>query len=283
MAIHILTDSTSDITQELAKEMGIILVPLTVTFGEETFYDGVTIDSQKYYERLRNEKNIPTTAQPAPGDFVEAIKREANPGDTIICVHISSKLSGTLGSCKIAAEMLGDDYKFEIVDSFEACSSLGLIVLRLAKMVRDGASFEELMAAVPKMIEKSRFVFAVGTLKFLEKNGRIGKASSYLGGLLNIKLIIELADGAVAPVDKIRGNIDKLCESLVAYLVKEYGDVPLEVVFVDSDMPDYSQAIQTAAAGKLNIVASHTAALGPVIGSHCGPLTVGMAVLPIDL
>lgn len=283
MAIRILTDSTSDIIQSQAKELGIIIVPLTVIFGEEIFYDGVTISNEEYYERLRNQSIIPTTAQPSPGEFVTAIKREADPGDTILCVLISSKLSGTISSCKIAAEMLGDDYRFEFIDSEEACSSLGLIVLRLNQMLQEGATIEELLAAVPRIKEQVKLVFAVGTLEYLEKNGRIGKATSYLGGLLNIKPILEFADGIVCPVEKARGNMSKVCGVLVDGLFEKYGDTPLEAIFVHSDNLEYLAAIQAAADEKLNIVKSKSALIGPVIGSHAGPLTVGLAVLPLDI
>lgn len=283
MAIRILTDSTSDITQSQAKELGVVVVPLTVTFGNETFHDGVDITNEEFYKRLAIGTIIPSTAQPSPGEFVEIIKREMEPGDTIVCVHISSRISGTIESCKIAAEMLGDEYKFEFIDSGETSASLGLFVLRLNKMVKNGASIDEIMAVVPKIKENVQLIVTVGSLKFLEKNGRIGKSASYFAGLLNIKPLIQVADGLIAPLAKARGNIQKVCGAIIDNMYEMYGDEPLEIMYFHTGMPEYLQAIRSSAQARLNIAEEHESLVGPVIGSHSGPFTVGLAVLPINL
>lgn len=283
MAIRILTDSSCDISPELAREFNIIVVPMIVRFGDESFRAGVDITTEEFYIRLRESKIIPSTAQPAPGDFVRMIETNADPGDTIVCVMISGKLSGTISSCKLAAGILEDKYKFEFVDSGEVCVSLGLFVLRLAQMIRNGAPIETIMNIIPKIKEQVKLSFTTGTLEFLEKNGRIGKASSYLGSLLNIKPVLEIADGLVSPVEKIRGNMNKVCDGIVARMIEKYNDTPLEVLFVHTDMPDYLEIIKKSAEAKLNIVESRVELVGSLIASHIGPLAVGVAALPMDL
>lgn len=281
MTIRIVTDSTADIPAKMVEQYGIGVVPLNVNFGDEALKDGVDIWSDEFYHRIRNEAIFPTTSQPAPGEFVKAYEEIAEPGDTIISLHLSGEMSGTVGSAKIAADMLADKYRIEVIDSRYVCIALGVMVLRLAQMAQTGATVEEILKAIPDLQNKLEIIFTVNSLEYLYQTGRIGKATSYLGGLLNIKPILGVEDGLIAPVDRVRGNFQKVAVAIVNRFVERYGDAPLEMWFLHSEIPELADTLEKEAKRKLNIAQSYIGVIGPIVGVHAGPYAAGIIGLPI--
>lgn len=282
MAVRIVTDSTADIPVKLVKELGIGIVPLNVHFGEEVYKDGIEIWSDEFYHRLKNEPVLPNTSQPSPGEFLKVYQEIAKPGDIIISIHISTEMSGTLGSARIAAEMLGDDYRIEFVDSRLVCMVLGLIVIRAAKMAKTGSGAAEILEAIKAWQEKISVFFTVNSLEYLSRTGRIGKATAFLGGLLNIKPLLGISDGMIVPVEKVRGNFQKIAEIMVDRFRDKYGDEPLEISIVHTELPHLADILYNLVEKRLNVKEIYTGIIGPIVGAHAGPNTIGIIGLPIS-
>lgn len=278
--VKVVTDSTADIPESVRRELDIEMVPLKVHLEGETFLDGVTLHPQEFYERLEKADELSTTSQPSPNEFVEAYRKVA--GDEkhdIISIHLSAAMSGTYQSAVLAKSMLEDDLRVEVVDGKKASFATGMIVIAVAEAAKAGKSLEECRAIAEKFIKELRVYFLVDTLKYLQKGGRIAKASALLGSLLNIKPILKLdADGEVAPDEKVRGKkkaLARIYEKLQQYA----GDEPVRVGLLHANARDEIAVIEATLKEKLNISRVEAAELGPVIGTHAGPGTIGIAVI----
>jgi len=206
MNVKIITDSTSDITSDMAQEMGLTVVPLTVSFGHESFLDRVEITTEEFYRRLSTENIFPTTTQPSPAIFLEVYEKLAEETDNILVIVISGKLSGTYQSALNAKGMLKGKCRVEIIDSQMTIMALGLLAATAAKMAENGATMEELMEAVKTRIARLHPAMSFDTLKYLAKGGRIGRAQGLLGSVLSIKPILTLKEGEVAPLTRVRSQ-----------------------------------------------------------------------------
>lgn len=281
MAIHVVTDSSSDLPSKLANDYQIGIVPLNVHIGDEVLKDGVDIWSEEFYHRLKNEHFIPNTSQPAPGEFLKVYQKIAKPGDTIISLHISGEMSGTANSARIAAEMLGNEYEVIVIDSRFVSMALGLIAYRAAKMVAQGVKLEAIIAEIEKCQQDVAVYFTVDSLEHLARTGRIGKATAFLGGLLNIKPLLGISTGLIVPVEKIRGNFQKVAQQMVGKLSEKYGDRPLEVSIIHTELPDMVTVLKQEAEKSLKIDHYHNSVIGPIVGTHAGPYTIGIVALPL--
>ena len=204
MAVKIITDSLSDITSDLAKEMGVTVVPLTVLFGHETFLDRVTMTTDEFYRRLTEGTIWPTTTQPSPGTFAETYSKLAKETDEILVVTLSRKLSGTYESAFNATKLGGFKGRVEVIDSQTVAGGLGLIVIAAAKLAKTGVKLDELADFVRRAMGRTHFIAYFDTLKYLAKGGRIGKAQGLLGSLLSIKPILTVKEGEMAPQTRVR-------------------------------------------------------------------------------
>lgn len=280
MAVKIVTDSTADLPEKIVAQYGIGVVPLNVHFGEEVYKDGVDIWSEEFYNKLRNEPILPNTSQPAPGEFLKVYQKIAKPGDTIISIHISQLMSGTAGSAQLAAEMLGADYQIRIVDSQHVTMSLGVLVLQAAKAAQNGESADAIMAKLAKWKEEISIFFTIKSLEHLHRTGRIGKASALMGSLLNIKPVLSIEGGLIVPNEKIRGNFQKVAEVMVEKVYQRYGDQPLVVGLIHTELPDELVILERLAKNRLNILEMVTNLAGPIVGTHTGPNAIGIVALP---
>ncbi|TCL69349.1 DegV family protein with EDD domain [Hydrogenispora ethanolica] len=280
MTVHIVTDSTADLPGKVIKEFGIKVVPLNIHFGDEVLKDGEDIWSEEFYNRLRNEDLLPNTSQPAPGEFLKVYQQIAKPGDTIISLHISKEMSGTARSAELAAEMLEKDIQVHVIDSRNVSAGLGLIALKAARLAINGALPALIMENIEKWKEQVGVYFTVNSLEYLHRTGRIGKASSLLGGLLNIKPILAIEKGIIVPVEKIRGHFQKVASQIVNHLVERFGSQPLLICFLHTDLPELGLILQKTAESRLVIAESFTNTIGPIVGSHGGPYTLGIVALP---
>lgn len=280
MAIKIVTDSTADIPEKIASEYGIEIVPLNVHFGDEVFKDGVDIWSEEFYNKLRNEPILPNTSQPSPGDFLKVYQKIAKPGDTIISIHISREMSGTVDAAELAAEMTGSGYRIHIVDSRQVTLSLGILVIAAAKAVKNGASAETVLANLDKWKSEVRIFFTLKSLEYLHRTGRIGKATVLMGGLLNIKPILSIEEGLIVPLEKARGNFQKIAEILVDKVIELYGNQRLNVGIIHTELQDDLNVLVSLAKQKLNIEEMVINLAGAIVGTHVGPNGIGIVVLP---
>ena len=279
MAVKIVTDSTSDITGELAQELGITVVPLTVSFGHESFLDRVDISTDEFYRRLEKESMFPTTTQPAPGVFADIYKKLAGETDEILTVVISSKLSGTYQSAINARNMMEKKCHIEVIDSASVAMGFGLLVIAAARAAKEGASLDEVADIVNKGIPRSHLVIYFETLKYLAKGGRLGKAHGLLGAMLSIKPILTIKGGEIAPLTRVRSKaagLDYINSFVGGFSKIEKLAVEHSTTIADADklVDSFSQYVP-----KEKIYQS---TVSPVLGTYAGPGALAITVLEAE-
>ncbi len=276
--IAIVSDSTAFLPAELVKQYAITIVPLVVIWDEKNFDDGIDIRSLEFYTRLKTSKTMPSTSQVSVGNMHVAFQNLVEQGFDVLGIFISSKLSGTIQSAMQAKAMMGAaGEKVTLVDSFATSMNMGFIVLAAARALESGANLGDCLAVVEKARENSGIFFAVDTLEFLHRGGRIGGAQRFIGSALNLKPILTLKDGKVEGMERIRTKSkahDRLIE-LVAEKVKGKSNVRLSTLHANAS--EEAKALLERAAQKLNPVETIFTEVSPVIGTHTGPGTIALA------
>ena len=204
MAVKIVVDSSSDISEKEAKELGVEMIPMIVTFGEEDFFDGVNLLPDEFYKKLQESKDAPKTAQVTPFRFEEVFEREVKVGNEVVAIVLSSRLSGTYESAKTAASKF--DGKVFVVDSLNATSGERVQILYALELAKQGLSAKEIAEKVESRKNDVRAMAIIDTLEFLKKGGRVSSAAAFIGGMLSIKPIIQVIDGEVKVVAKAHGQ-----------------------------------------------------------------------------
>jgi DegV family protein with EDD domain len=274
--LAVVTDSTAYLPQELIQQYGIQIIPLTVIFGEEIFSDGVDLSPAAFYTRLQQSEIMPTTSQVTIGAFKELFERLHQDGCDILVITISGKLSGTVESARQAAKLL-PGANIGIVDSLSTTLDQGWVVLAAARAAESGGGLVEAMRAAERARECSGVVFAVDTLEFLHRGGRIGGAKRLLGTVLNIKPILQIKDARVDTLEQARTrkkSIKRLVE-IVAERVEWKSNLHLGVSHANA--ADDAQMLLEMACARLEPVETMIAELSPVIGTHAGPGTLALA------
>lgn len=281
MNVHIVTDSTSDLSTLLLEEYGVSdlvhIVPLTVHFGDEEYLSGVNLSTAEFYERLGTSQAMPRTSQPSPAAFIDRYRSISKPGDVILSYHISSRLSGTYQSALLAAKQVSDR-RIEVIDTKSASMGLGLIALRAALGLRGGGSVDEVLETSKELIAKNQIYFLVDTLDYLQKNGRIGRAQALVGSLLNVKPILTLEEGIVAPVEKARGHAKaraRVLARIVEYLSAQSKPSSLGAI-VHAQAPEAAEEFRSKLAAQFPDTTFIVGELGPTVGTHTGPGTLGV-------
>ncbi len=270
--VHIVTDSACDLTDQLVKEHHVTVVPLTIRFGTEELEDRRQLTPTEFWERCRGKGDLPQTAAPSPGAFQAAFQEAADEGaDAVLCLTISSKVSGTYGSAVTAANAF-TSIPVRVIDTFSLTMGQGLLVIAAAEDAAAGASMEDLVAATEDRIPRTRIYGVLGGLEHLQRGGRIGGARALVGSLLNIKPVIQLKDGEVAEESKQRTR----ARALAYMTAKVAAEAPLERIAVADGACDDFADVMASLAG---IATEHPLVpvdLGPVVGTHAGPNTVGV-------
>lgn len=270
MTTAIVTDSTTSLPPEVRERPDVRVVPLTFHFGEKTYADKVDLTDEEFYERLRTAEEFPTTSQPPAGAFVEAYEA-LDAYDNILVLTISSDLSGTYDSAVAAAGMV--ERPVEVRDSRSAEMGSGLILQEALQVTDEGGEFEHVLWAAEMAIQRCRAFFAVGTLEYLHRSGRIGRAQRLVGSALNVRPVLKLEDGEIAPHKRTRGKKRQLAE--IAERAKPALDAGRPVYFGQLDAQDQLDELT----GALGVEEPRAAGVGGVVGCHVGPGTYGLAHL----
>lgn len=274
--VRILTDSTADLTHEDAAALGVTVVPLTLNFGDEHYLDGVDLTPEEFFERLESAEKLPTTSQPTPESFLTAFEAARDAGDELVCVLLSSTLSGTYQSAAIAREEADYDGIY-LVDSKNVTLAAQLLVRRAVDLARSGMSAAEIAEDLEKARERVHLFALVDTLKYLHKGGRLSGAAAIAGGLLGIKPVIGIIDGKLALTDKARG----LPGAYVA-IFKQIGKVggideryPVMVGYTGrrSSVEPFMRYVTQ----NLHMQKPLLRIIGSVVGTHAGPGACGVA------
>ncbi|MCO5215827.1 MAG: DegV family protein [Thermomicrobiales bacterium] len=275
--VAIVTDSTCDLDKDLARSRSITVVPLNVHFGEEVFLDQVEISTDEFMEKMASTVALPTTSQPSVGAFERAYREaaEAEGVKDIVCVVLSSKLSGTFQSASIAAQNLAEELSVEVVDSFSVSYGLGFQALRAADLADEGKSATEIATTLQNEISRYHIVFFAETLEHLRRGGRIGKAAQLVGTLLQLKPLLRLDEGVIVPYERTRTR-SKAIKALETF-VNDIGSAD-EITVLYNTTPDDAQALADAVQPKTPNHTSVLAKVSPVIATHLGPGVLGVIV-----
>ncbi len=276
--IAIVTDSSPYIPEDIIKENNIHVVPLTVIWGEENFYDGVDISPVEFYERLGTAKVMPSTSQPSVADFEVLFRSLHNDGYEILAVLLSEDLSGTVSSATQAKKLL-PDATIEIVNSKTIAMALGFIVMAAARAANQGASLAECKKITEDSMEKSGVIFVVDTLEFLHRGGRIGTAKRFMGSLLNVKPVLAIENGLIVPLDSVRTQKKALARIIEIIEERTAGHKSVRIATLHANNLDTAQAILEEASSRINPVEQVLAEISPAIGSHTGPGAIGLAYI----
>lgn len=284
--IVIVTDSTADISREVADRLGIVVIPLTVHFEDKSYLDRIDISNQEFYKHLKTCKTLPTTSQISPGVFLETYQRLADEGfEEIISVHLAKTLSGTVDSARIASQMVSDKIKVTVVDSLTATMGLGNFVTYLAKLISENAPMTKLQQALIEVPQKTSLYFLLDSLDNLEKGGRIGKASYLLGSILNIKPILRLEEGVIEGYDKVRGSKENKALIRLADIVAQKIDPSkkLYASFGYNDRRESGKQLKKLLQERgIETDEASWQEIGSVVSCHIGLGAVGIAFFQLD-
>jgi len=275
MVVKIVTDSTADLSPEIARELGITIIPVYVRFGTKTYRDGLDIGCDEFYQRLITSPVLPTTSQPAPSDFADVFTRLAGETDAIVSIHLSRKTSGTYDSALQGKELAGVHSRIEVIDSLAVSMGLGLIILAAARVAMAGENLLAVLEVVKQTIPHIRMMGVFDTLKYLVLGGRIGKAKALVGSLLHVKPLITMREGELVPAGMARTRAAAI--ERILDMVKSSGNVK-EVGITYSTTPAEANSLRGRLGSILAEELIHVTRLGPALGVHGGPGTLILAL-----
>jgi DegV family protein with EDD domain len=280
LSIAVVTDSTSDLDPKRAAELGITLVPLFVVFGDTSYRDNIDLTRREFFAKLREGTVLPTTSQPTPQMFEDAFRPLIEAGHDILCVTISSYLSGTMNAARTAAQQF-PDAKIVIYDSLSAAGGLGLLALRARELVAEGADWDTLLAKLDRERATERLYACIPDLSHIQRTGRIGKVQQVLGTLMKIVPVIVLKDGQVSSEAQVRtfARAQSTMVDLAVANIEDYSKARFLVLHTDA--PHLAEGVMAQLVAKLGDAKPlelSIAEAGPVIAAHAGPGATGLIV-----
>lgn len=278
MSVQIVIDSACDLPKGTADNLGLVYLPMRTIFDQEEYLDGITLDGEQFYEKLIETDIAPKTSQIPPADFEAAFEKIVSAGDTVLCITVSSKLSGTYQSAMIAAERFGD--KVIVVDSLNVTVGEQLLVLRAVRLRDEGWSAWEMAEILNHEKKRIRLIALLDTLEYLKKGGRISSTVAFAGTLLSIKPVIALVDGQIEMLGKARGS--KNGNNKLVELVQSSRGIDFERPFMlaysglsDHLLCKYISDSHELYEGKTDHLP--VCRIGSTIGAHAGPGAIGVA------
>ncbi|MCC5910270.1 MAG: DegV family protein [Clostridiaceae bacterium] len=277
--VQVITDSTSDLSEELIKKYNIEVIPLYVIFGEDTYKDGQELTTEDLYKKVEEFGELPKTSAPTPNDFQKVFENHINADKSIIYIGLSSQLSTTLQNAKIAASEFPEG-KIQIVDSFNLSAGIALLALKAVDLAKEGLDVKEIACRLREQIPKSRTYFAIDTLEYLHKGGRCSSVQSFLSNMLKIRPILKVTDGKILLHKKTRGKREKMLNVLLKDIFIEKKDLDLNrMVVIHSLAYEDGEYLKKELQETLDVKEIIFLKAGCVISSHCGPKTVGIMCL----
>jgi DegV family protein with EDD domain len=273
--VKVVTDSSAYIPEEALEGLDIPVMPLWLLWDGERFRDGVDIDPPTFYGRLRHSTSHPTTSQPSVGEFVDFFRRVGAGGDGIVAVLVTGQLSGTVASAEAAQADL-PELDIRVVDSLTTSMGQGYIALAAARAAADGASVDEVAAVARAMRDRVHVLFAVDTLEYLHRGGRISGAKRLLGTALNIKPLLVLQDGIIMPLAQVRTKRRVVVRMLDEMAARLRGRPPAAATVIDVDSAAEADALAAQVRERFGLHRVLRTTVSPVIGVHAGPGTVGV-------
>jgi DegV family protein with EDD domain len=271
--VHIVTDSSSDLSQGLVEKLGVSVVPLSIRFGDEEYRDGVDLTATQFYEKMAGTEVLPETAAPSPGAFEQVFRGAADRGAPgVVCVNLSSKLSATMAAAESAARAVEGTVDVRVVDSLSVTMGTGSIVIEAAEMAADGASVDQIAQRCGELERRTHVFGVLDTLENLKKGGRIGSAKALLGSLLSVKPALDISSGEVVEAGKLRTR-RKALEWLRDKLYEQAD--PQRLAIVHGGAPDFGELCDMIS-DRYPAGSYATGIIGPTIGAHAGPRVLGI-------
>ncbi|HEV7679420.1 MAG TPA: DegV family protein [Candidatus Dormibacteraeota bacterium] len=274
--IRFVADSTTDMPPAYLEQHRVITVPLKVIFGDESLVDGVDITAAQFYQRMRSTARNPTTSQPSPAEFEAAFREATADGSSVVCTTMSAEMSGTYGAAVTAREAL-PDLDIHVIDTRNVSLGHALLLRAAVECAESGGSVKDVIGSIEEVMRRQRTVFTVETLEYLRRGGRIGGARALLGSVLNIKPVLQLLDGRIEPFDRVRTYaraLDRMSDEVIS-ATGEAGR-PARVVLGHADkLADcemLAHRLEPHCQGTPDIID-----IGPIVGSHAGPGTIGLS------
>lgn len=270
--VRVVTDSACDLPQELIDEHQIIVVPLSIRFGDEELVDREELTTAQFWQRLRESDVLPETAAPSAGAFEKAFRELiGQDASGIVCINLSSRLSATMQAAKVAADAVGPECPVEVIDSLTCSMGVGQLCLAAARQAEAGTSLPDIVADVTQRRDRTKLFGALDTLEFLKKGGRVGNARALLGSMLSIKPVVEVREGVVEEAGKVRTRSKSL--QLLADKVAAQPIDSLAVLHGEADDVDELLDMLATSYPRDEI---QVGIVGPVIGTHAGPGVIGV-------
>ncbi len=277
--INVLVDSASSITPPVAASLGLHHIPIKVSFGRESFLDGVDLQPDEFYRKLTGGGPLPVTSQPSPGDFYDHFQHLTAGGAELICVLMSHQMSGILLSAETAREML-PERAIHIFDTLNASTGEALLAMAAVALAAQGLPAAAILTRMEQLRPAVRNYFVVDTLEFLQRGGRIGGASALLGTMLRIKPILEVANGRLEPLDKVRTRPKALARLLDLMEAQVGREAQLWCAVGHGNCPDDAVEMEQAVRARFNCGRTFVADVGPTISTHSGPGVLTVATCP---
>lgn len=280
--LRIVTDGAADVPQAWQTEYDIVVVPANILFGEKSYLQGVELDNEGFYKLVDESKRIPKTSQPTPHQFTEAYRKIAQPGDTILSIHVTSKLSGTYASAVIAAEAVKDEFKVIAVDSACGSIAIGFLCREARKMERAGKSVAEILKYIEAVKYKVRIILTLDTLEYARMSGRVKTLQAAFASMLNVKPIAVLRDGELNMAEKVRTRKASL-ERVIEMAKAEFGDRPVYLAVVHARDLISGQSLLDDVKQRFNCKETVISDLSISVAANLGPGTVGLVLYPLDI
>lgn len=279
--LRIVTDGAADMPPAWEKEYDIQVIPINIQFGEKTYLQYVDLDNAGFYRMVDQTHTIPKTAQPSPHQFTEFYKKIAEKGDTIVSIHVTSKLSGTYASAVQAAEEVKDLFRVLPFDSTVGSVAIGFMCREARRMDRAGKSADEIVAALEAVRERVRAIFTLDTLEYAKMSGRVGAMQAALASLMNVKPITILRGGVLNIAERVRTRKASIAR-IIEIAEQEFGNMPVYLgVLQANDLPS-GQALLEEACKHFNVVGEPVLTeLSISVAANLGPGTVGLVLYPV--
>jgi len=274
MKVQVVTDSTSDLPREVAAELGITIVPAQIQYGNEVYRDGVDLDTDEFYRRLQTSSSLPKTSPASVATFKEIYRDLSLKGEAVISIHVAANLSATYDAAKIASADL--NLPIAIIDSQTASMACGLLAIIAAKAARTGASLKGIEALVRQAVPHTITFGVFGTLQYLARGGRIGKAQALLGNTLKIHPILAIRKGEVVPIERVRTRakaVERMCQ-----VVESLG-LPREMAVMRTTDPQEAEKLAHRLSSVFPLERMYRASIGPSMGTQVGPDALGVALI----
>ena len=279
--LRIASDSTADMPAGWQKEYDIDIIPINIQFGEKTYLQGIDLDTEGFYRMVDETRTIPKTSQPTPYQFKEFYQKIAKKDDTILSIHITSKLSGTYDSAVIAARELGTKMKIITFDSLSGSAGLGMMCREARLMDRAGAGVDKIVKRMEAIRDTLSIVLALDTLEYARMSGRVKALQAALASLLNVKPIAVLQDGVLHMAEKVRTRRASL-DRVIEMLVEKYKDKKVNVAVVHARDPQAGNSMLEQVRQRFNIKDLIITDLSVSLTANLGPGTVGLIVYPAE-